>query len=192
MIVLWPHARLWRVAPHAPWLTHVVVAMTYFAAATTVACVAAAWFRPRGVRCLAAIALGAVGVLVTGKVCAHVAFVPRPFVEYGFTPLYPHDADSSFPSTLTAYFAVTVIPVLRTWRAVGWILVGVTVEVALACVYVGVHFGSDVLAGAALGLALGLVSWWLLGWRWLRVPLSAIERWLEALHARPRQRTAVR
>jgi membrane-associated phospholipid phosphatase len=72
----------------------------------------------------------------------------------------------------TSYFAALVVPAWRTWRPLGWLLAAITAEVAFACVYVGVHYTTDVLAGAAIGVVAGLVTWlafgsppaaWLLG-----------------------------
>jgi membrane-associated phospholipid phosphatase len=91
-------------------------------------------------------------------------FVARPFVADHFRPLYPHGADASFPSALTGYVAVPVIPAWRTWSWVGRVLAACTVVVAAGCVYVGVHYVTDVTAGAAIGLAAGGLAWAALGW----------------------------
>ncbi len=42
-------------------------------------------------------------------------------------------------------------------------LLAVTLEVAVACVYVGVHYVTDVLAGALLGGVCGALTWFVLG-----------------------------
>jgi undecaprenyl-diphosphatase len=66
----------------------------------------------------------------------------------------PHG--SSFPSghAATAFAAATVVAVLR--PALRWPALGLATIVALSRVYLGVHFLSDVLAGAVLGTAVGL------------------------------------
>jgi membrane-associated phospholipid phosphatase len=76
-----------------------------------------------------------------------------------FRPLFPHAPDSSFPSATTGYFAAAAIPVLACWRRVGWVLAAIAAEVAAGCVYVGVHYVTDVLAGLALGAAAGGLAW---------------------------------
>ena len=41
--------------------------------------------------------------------------------------------------------------------------------IAAACVYVGVHYGTDVLAGAILGAGFGICAWLFLGFGPLRM-----------------------
>jgi len=163
MIVLWPHSRLWDVARHAPWLKNFVIGLSFACAVFTAVAVVAVWFRPAGLRCVLSILAALVGTVIVSKGIAHLIHVDRPFVAHEFTPLFPHSSNTSFPSTLTAYFALVASPMLFTWRRMGWVMVAVTGEVALACVYVGVHYGSDVIAGAILGGGLGVLAWWLLG-----------------------------
>jgi len=123
----------------------------------------AAWFRPAGLRCLLAALTALCLVIVARDLIAGHYFVARPFAAYHFTPLYPHGADSSFPSVTTSYFAAMIVPASRTGRLAGWLLGAITAEVAVGCVYVGVHYTTDVLAGAGIGLAAGLVAWLALG-----------------------------
>jgi hypothetical protein len=42
MIVLWPHGRLWDLAHHAPWLTSLMIALSFGAALLAVAVLLAA------------------------------------------------------------------------------------------------------------------------------------------------------
>src|SRR4051794_170274 len=84
---------------------------------------------------------------------------PRPFVDEPGTVhlLVAHAADPGFPSDhATAAFAIAVAILLRNRR---WGLLAMAMAVALAIgrVAVGVHFPTDVLAGAALGTATALV-----------------------------------
>jgi undecaprenyl-diphosphatase len=67
----------------------------------------------------------------------------------------PHG--SSFPSghAATAFAAATVVALLR--PGLRWPALGVASAVAFSRVYLGVHFLSDVLAGAALGTAVGVL-----------------------------------
>ena len=68
-----------------------------------------------------------------------LVYQPRPFVVMNLTPLYPHPANNSFPSTLTAFAAVAGVIGVLAWRRRGLVLVFGTGVVAVGCVYVGVH-----------------------------------------------------
>ncbi len=91
---------------------------------------------------------------------------PRPFELLSFTPLISHDAGGSFPSGhATAYFALSFIVFLflrsypvdsRRWGL--WFLSG-SAFMALARVFAGVHWLSDVLGGAAIGLGSAYLVW---------------------------------
>jgi membrane-associated phospholipid phosphatase len=76
------------------------------------------------------------------------------------TALVATPPSPSFPSghTMTAFAAATAVgafhPRLR------WPLLAVAALVGLSRVYLGVHYGLDVLAGAALGTAIGLTAAW--------------------------------
>jgi undecaprenyl-diphosphatase len=81
---------------------------------------------------------------------------PRPeFAGVGVDPVGSTPSDPSFPSghTLTAFAAAAVIasyhPRLR------WPVFALAALVGLSRMYLGVHFWLDVVAGAALGLAVG-------------------------------------
>lgn len=185
MIVLWPHSTLWDVARHAPWLKEFVIGISFACAVFTVIAVIAVWFRPSGLRCVLAIFVALIGTVVVSKGIAHLVHVDRPFVAYDFTPLYAHSRNTSFPSTLTAYFAIVATPMLFAWRRMGWVLVAVTGEVALACVYVGVHYGTDVVAGAIIGGGLGALAWLLLGLSPFQGAIRRVDRGLITLHLRP-------
>lgn len=110
--------------------------------------------------CLAAV-LGAGLGLAVGKVISELVDRARPFVAdpHGVHLFASHAADPGFPSDhATAAFAIAVAIVLRK-RAWGiFALVAATV-LSIGRVALGVHYPSDVLAGAALGSAAALVLW---------------------------------
>jgi undecaprenyl-diphosphatase len=83
----------------------------------------------------------------------------RPFVAMHFTPLFPHAPNNSFPSTLTAFAAVAAVIGVLAWQRLGLVFVVGTVVVGFGCVYVGVHYASDVVVGVALGAVCGAVTW---------------------------------
>lgn len=111
---------------------------------------------------------GALAVLASGLalLVAHLVSVavdrPRPFVGHAdqiilFTK---HAADAGFPSDhTTAAFAIAGTLVLRLgWR--WWPVLAAAVVLGVVRVGLGLHYPSDVLAGAVLGLAAaGLVCW---------------------------------
>ncbi len=71
-------------------------------------------------------------------------------------PLVPLPATSSFPSGhATVAFACATVLALAVPR-LRWPLFGLAALVAFSRVYVGVHYPLDVLAGAALGVLIGL------------------------------------
>jgi undecaprenyl-diphosphatase len=60
---------------------------------------------------------------------------------------------------LTAFAAATVLSAIAPWLRVP--LFGLAGTIALSRVYLGVHYLSDVLVGAALGIGVGLGVLWL-------------------------------
>jgi undecaprenyl-diphosphatase len=100
--------------------------------------------------------------LAIAKVISELVDRARPFVAdpHGVHLFAAHAADPGFPSDhATAAFAIAVAIVLRKR---GWgifALVAATV-LGIGRVALGVHFPSDVLAGAAVGAASALVLWW--------------------------------
>jgi len=94
-----------------------------------------------------------------GLVLERILSRPRPFVELGFVPLFPHAPDSSFPSDHTLVGVALVGPML--WRSpkLGiWLLVWALL-VGFARVAAGVHYPTDILGSASLALALAVVVW---------------------------------
>jgi undecaprenyl-diphosphatase len=110
--------------------------------------------------CLAAVLSAGLGLAV-GKVISELVDRARPFVAdpHGVHLFAGHAADPGFPSDhATAAFAIAVAIFLRK-RAWGvFALVAATV-LSVGRVALGVHYPSDVLAGAALGSAAALVLW---------------------------------
>lgn len=111
----------------------------------------------------AAVAAGvsAALALAIAQVVSALVDRPRPFVsDPAAVHLFSrHAADAGFPSDhVTGAFAIAVSIALRSRR---WGLVALAMAVALAVgrVAIGVHYPSDVLAGAALGAAAALALW---------------------------------
>jgi undecaprenyl-diphosphatase len=110
--------------------------------------------------CVAAVLSAGLGLMV-GKAISELVDRARPFVAdpHGVHLFSGHAADPGFPSDhATAAFAIAVAILLRK-RAWGiFALVAATV-LSVGRVALGVHYPSDVLAGAALGSAAALALW---------------------------------
>jgi undecaprenyl-diphosphatase len=115
-----------------------------------------------------------------------LTYRPRPFVAMHFTPLFPHPPNNSFPSTLTAFAAVAAVIGVLAWRRVGLVFVVGAVVVGFGCVYVGVHYASDVVVGASLGAVCATVTWLLAG----LPPVSRVFESVERRLPRPGRRGA--
>lgn len=144
-----------------PLLFYVDVSEALFAATLAIVFLAARgrfsdWRRA----CLAAV-LSAGLALAIGKAVSELVDRARPFVAdpHGVHLFSGHAADPGFPSDhATAAFAIAVAIFLRNrvWGAAA--LVAATV-LSVGRVALGVHYPSDVLAGAALGAAAALLLW---------------------------------
>jgi membrane-associated phospholipid phosphatase len=120
----------------------------------------------RGCRGSAARMLAAVGlVYVTSEVLGLAWQRERPFARFSKTQtetridvLVEHTSRRSFPSR---HVASGVAMAVIGWRAhprLGWVMGSVALLLGISRVAAGLHYPSDVLAGAALG---GLVGGWL-------------------------------
>ncbi len=85
---------------------------------------------------------------------------PRPFM-IGMSPVYlHHGARGGFPSThASALGALTCFLLLRPhWRLEGFVILVVSLAVGWSRIYLGLHFPLDILAGFALGAAIGALG----------------------------------
>jgi undecaprenyl-diphosphatase len=113
-------------------------------------------------RATVAAVLSAGLALAIAKVISELVDRARPFVvdPHGVHLFAAHAPDPGFPSDhATAAFAIAVAILLRKR---GWGIVALVAATVLAVgrVALGVHYPSDVLAGAAVGAAAALVLWW--------------------------------
>jgi undecaprenyl-diphosphatase len=116
----------------------------------------AAWRRAS----VAAVLSAGLGLAV-GKLISELVDRARPFVAdpHGVHLFSAHAADPGFPSDhATAAFAIAVAILLRKR---GWGIAALVLATVLSVgrVALGVHYPSDVLAGAALGSAAALALW---------------------------------
>jgi undecaprenyl-diphosphatase len=112
-------------------------------------------------RAAVAAVLGAGLALAVGKVISELVDRARPFVAdpHGVHLFSGHAADPGFPSDhATAAFAIAVAILLRK-RNWGYVALVAAAVLSVGRVALGVHYPSDVLAGAAVGSAAALVLW---------------------------------
>jgi undecaprenyl-diphosphatase len=116
----------------------------------------AAWRRAS----LAAVLSAGLGLAV-GKAISELVDRARPFVAdpHGVHLFSGHAADPGFPSDhATAAFAIAVAILLRK-RSWGIAALLAATVLSVGRVALGVHYPSDVIAGAALGSAAALALW---------------------------------
>lgn len=100
--------------------------------------------------------ISGIAALLINVVVAKFWFRPRPFVSLPkgeFTQLIPHSVDSSFPSDHTAGsfgFAAGSWKIADLWVQKSFTILAAMVGIAR--VYVGVHWPTDVIAGAVVGI----------------------------------------
>lgn len=100
--------------------------------------------------------------LAAAKVISELVDRARPFVAdpHGVHLFTAHAADPGFPSDhATAAFAIAVAILVRK-RGWGIAALAFATVLSVGRVALGVHYPSDVIAGAALGSAAALALWW--------------------------------
>lgn len=104
-------------------------------------------------------------VLVPGiTFCAGTALraalnAPRPYEQAGFVPLVEKETRGrSFPSRHALSAAVLAAVWLWFYPAVGVVMVVIAALICVLRVLTGAHFVRDVVAGAALGFACGMIG----------------------------------
>jgi undecaprenyl-diphosphatase len=101
----------------------------------------------------------------------------RPFVDRAVRVVGRRPRDASFPSGHTAGSFAAAVALSCFYPRDAPMLLGTATAVGASRIYLGMHFPGDVLAGAGLGAALGLVAHRLLRSRNSdRAPAAAVDR----------------
>lgn len=155
-------------AGHVPVLDQVMSFFAQYALELYAVLFIVAWFtlpKPETKRRHALVIMGFSGVLalLMNVVISHIWFRPRPFVvlpKGQFTQLIPHSTDASFPSDHASGsfgFATGSWGKAQYWVSRSFTILAILV--AIARVYTGVHWPTDVLAGALVGFLCSRIMW---------------------------------
>ena len=117
------------------------------------------WGPARWKRATMAALLSAALALLANQAISHVWERPRPFAAHpaGTHLFAAASGDPSFPSDHAAAAFAIAVAVLVFSRAAGAAFLAAATLIAFSRVVVGLHYPSDVLAGAAVGTAAALV-----------------------------------
>jgi undecaprenyl-diphosphatase len=77
---------------------------------------------------------------------------PRPFLALEIQPLINHLDSGSFPSGHATSFFALALAVFFINKKWGWRFLVATIVIGIARIFVGVHWPSDILGGAIIGL----------------------------------------
>ena len=126
-------------------------------------------YRKQGVLLLGGLA---VGLLVGNVILKNVVARPRPcWLDSSVRLLVASPADYSFPSGHTLSSVIGAVVLTRTNRRFGYAAIPLAALIAFSRLYLYVHFPSDVLAGAILGVVIGTLVY-----RWGGWALEQLER----------------
>mgnify|MGYP002510875622 CR=1 FL=1 len=114
--------------------------------------------RKAGVLALCAMVLG---LIVTNLTIKPLISRPRPWLDWPIVPLVTEKDPNSFPSghTCAAFAACLSWARTLTRKRLRVYVVALAVLMGLSRLYVGVHYPSDVLAGAVIGSLCAWVVW---------------------------------
>jgi undecaprenyl-diphosphatase len=124
-------------------------------------------------RAIVAGCVAAILAICLGLVLERTLARPRPFVALGIAPLVAHVADSSFPSDHTLTGVALVTPLALRMPRIGVWLLAWALLVGAARVASSLHYTSDILGSALLGIALGVVGMFIVDRTMAKWPESA-------------------
>ena len=95
---------------------------------------------------------------------------PRPCqIDQAFALLVARPSSSSFPSTHSAWAFGAATAIFMRHRKLGAAAYAVAALIAFSRMYMFLHFPTDVLFGAAMGMALGVLAHWIMKTLWKKL-----------------------
>ena len=95
---------------------------------------------------------------------------PRPCqIDQAFALLVARPSSSSFPSTHSAWAFGAATAIFMRHRKLGSAAYAVAALIAFSRLYMFLHFPTDVLFGAAMGMALGVLAHWIMKTLWKKL-----------------------
>lgn len=98
-----------------------------------------------------------VSVVVLNILISMVYYRPRPFVSHNAHLIINHVKDASFPSDHAAISFAFATALFIYNRKVGVVAYGIAILISISRVFAGLHYMTDIIAGAILGIAVSLV-----------------------------------
>lgn len=87
---------------------------------------------------------------------------PRPYEKYHYTPPVRKTTEGkSFPSRHTVSAFIIAMAFLYLQPSLGVIMLGIAVAIGVTRVLAGVHFIRDVVSGAVMGVAIGILGFFI-------------------------------
>ena len=103
-------------------------------------------------------------------VLKHLVSRPRPCqIDQAFAMLVARPSSSSFPSTHSAWAFGAATAIFMRHRKLGAAAYAVAALIAFSRLYMFLHFPTDVLFGAAMGMALGVLAHWIMKTLWKKL-----------------------
>lgn len=114
------------------------------------------------------IAVGLIlGAIISSILLKNIVARPRPcWINTTIDMLINIPRDYSFPSGHTLAGFSSAITIARSHKHAGICAFVVAVLIAFSRMYLYVHFLTDVLAGAVIGIVVGLIACWLVDKKW--------------------------
>ncbi len=90
------------------------------------------------------------------QILKHIFNRPRPFFVYKDINIFTAIRGSSFPSGhATLIFSVATVLSFK-YKRISWIFITFAILIGLSRVYMGLHYPSDIISGAVLGISIGM------------------------------------
>lgn len=103
-----------------------------------------------------------IGLIVGNGIVKNLVARERPcWINTDFKLLIATPKDFSFPSGHTQASVIAATIITLSHRKWGWIVIPLATIIAFSRLYLYVHFPTDVLGGALMGFAIGIVTYFL-------------------------------